>query len=435
MASSTLQNTVFETSVDTAVSRSVQGQIPLVVFVADQSEESQRWSNELLGNQEIIDLITHYSVALKLQNGSVEAEQFSQVFAIMTVPALYIVNNGAMVDYIYGSLTLDAFLERVKKALVPAESGSGSVSTTTTSATSDEANIDLSSQPLPASSSSVVSPSISNASHANVIHATEHRSSSEAISESKPDVAKYQDTLRRKRAQEDEERQRILKLLKDDRQERKSRAVDLGSTTSETKKLDRSSKNDFHRHNDSALAIRLFDGSLIKNRFGLDATLGDVRVWIDSNRTDGDGPYSIISQFPLKDFTASDENVTLVDLGLHPTATLILKPIIHYSNAFTPSTTLGRLQNGAVYGIHRVIGAVGTFLGWGYREPVAQSTEEHAFRVPNLSAHTSVSSSSQLSNSRSTSPTGTQTLQDIGNSDDEDRRTYNGNHLTLEDDS
>ncbi|KAK7207531.1 hypothetical protein BZA70DRAFT_17933 [Myxozyma melibiosi] len=463
-SSSIQERQVFETSVEAAVSRSVQEHLPLVVFIADESEESNRWAHDLLGDDEVDDILLRYAVSLRLENGSTQAGYFAQIFPITHVPSLYVINNGSMVDYAYGDITTSTLIERLKRSVVPGDSpappAAAAPATMPTSTATPTQQLPSSAQyststpistPATASTPAASSPSVTQprqqprqqpAASATMPattplpSATSEKRKQSAMttpsdSSSQSSNERYREELRRKRLQESEERQRILKLLQDDREERKARSQGLSSRLSSelpARGSDKKVTKDIHHHNDSALAIRLFDGSSIKQRFPLEATLGDVRVWIDSNRTDGDVPYSIISQFPHKIFSASDEQETLVALGLHPTATLILKPVSNYSSAFIPTTALGRVQQGVSSGLGWVFGAVGTFLGYGYQPP--ETEPEETFRVPNLAAHDPANDQ----RSRSTSPSGPQTIHDFSDGENSDRGTYNGNHLSLEDD-
>ncbi|KAK9354463.1 hypothetical protein V1505DRAFT_323977 [Lipomyces doorenjongii] len=469
MSSDWLTAPIFETSVETAVGRSVQQRIPLAVFISDDSTESQIWMTDLLGAEEVERTVRQYSVPLRLVNGSTEAGYFAQIFPIVNVPSLYIVNNGVMVDYIAGSIDTSSFTERIQKALIPTStpsaagmSSSQSTLPATSSPNPDSVSPELSlASDVAGSSSDSMQPvrpnpdieSRSTASTASLSAEQQLKERKAQIEnkikadkekkkqalpikhiESGPTANRYQEQLRRKRLQESEERQRILKLLQDDREERKSRshrddstpAARLSMSTSpnpESRAQKRAPSADNDHHNSSALAIRLFDGSSINNRFPLNATLGDVRRWIDANRTDGDAPYSILSQFPHKVFSASDEIETLVTLELHPSATLILKPVSNYSSAYSPATSLGHVQSGLHSGITWAWGALGTFLGLGYTEPTG--TDEDYYTNPNRDSAGVNANTSDRSRTR--------TMQHLPDADSE-RRTYNGNQLNLEDD-
>ncbi|KAK9240466.1 hypothetical protein V1525DRAFT_336886 [Lipomyces kononenkoae] len=455
---------MFETSVETAVQRSVQQRIPLTVLISDSSSESQVWITDFLGTEEVERTIRKYSVPLRLENGSTEAGYFAQIFPIVKVPSLYIVNNGVVVDYIAGAIDVGNLVDRIQKALIPTSSPSTAnmSSSQSTLPAAGRSSLDAvapesdllaagssstsdSTQSMPTNPEVDSRPAASPATPSAEEQLKERKSQIEKkIRENKQKreqalpiqhvesstaANKYQEQLRRKRLQESEERQRILKLLQDDREERRSRshrddAAPTSSTSpnSENRGHKRTISADAH-HNSSALAIRLLDGSSIKNRFPLDATLGDVRRWIDANRTDGDAPYSILSQFPHKVFSASDENETLVTLDLHPSGTLILKPVSNYPPAYSPSSSIGHVQSGLQSGIAWAWGALGTFLGLGYTGPT--DTDEEYYANPNRDSAGVNSNASDRSRAR--------TMQDVQDPTNE-RRTYNGNQLNLEDD-
>ncbi|KAK9366076.1 hypothetical protein V1509DRAFT_631190 [Lipomyces kononenkoae] len=465
MSPNAVTSSMFETSVETAVQRAVQQRIPLAVLLSDTSPESQTWITDFLETEEVERIIIQYSVPLRLENGSAEAGYFAQIFPIVEVPALYIVNNGVVVDYIAGSIDIAGFVGRIRKALIPTSSpptadtsssqptiladGRSSVesvapesnlwaavaSSTSDSAQSIPTNPEVESRPTGSPANLSAEEQLKERKskiEAKIKSDKQRRGQALPIQnvESSTATNKYQEQLRRKRLQEIEERQRILKLLQDDREERKSRShrddpvpTSSASSNSESRAHKRTISADAH-HSSSALAIRLLDGSSIKNRFALDATLGDVRRWIDVNRTDGDSPYSILSQFPHKLFSASDENETLVALDLHPSATLILKPVSNYTSAYSPASSIGHVQSGLQSGITWALGALGTFLGLGYTGPTGTDEEEY-YNNPNRDSARVGPNTSDRSRAR--------TMQDVQDPDGE-RRTYNGNQLNLEDD-
>ncbi|KAK9464571.1 hypothetical protein V1512DRAFT_243871 [Lipomyces arxii] len=434
---------LFQTSVETCVAKSVQERVPLVVLVLDQSQHSQTWMADLLSTDELADVLRDRSVALRLENGSTEAQFFAQIFPIAHVPALYIIDNGSMVDYITGSVEYGAFLDRIRTAIQRTSPSSETAPTSTASVLIESSPEMRSEAPVSASTPNLTAAGNVEASSSTIlpppptgqqlnerrdrIHSqikTEKNTKKQSDQphpinyiETGPTHNKHQEELRRKRIQDSEERQRILKLVHGDREEQKAKSKPATSSPapgSETHK--RAFSLDIHRHADSAIAIRLFDGSSIKNRFPLEATLGDVRTWIDSARTDGDAPYSILSLFPHQIFSPSDELETLVDLNLHPTATLILKPISNYSSAYSPTSAIGRVQSSLYNGISWAWGAVGSYIGAGYSDSDCSECGAEG---------------SNRNFSVSQSP---RTLQNMEN-EEQDRRTYNGNQLSLEDDS
>lgn len=61
--------------------------------------------------------------------------------------------------------------------------------------------------------------------------------------------------------------------------------------------------------------IRLTNGQALTQTFGAKEQLSAVRVFIDLNRTDGNAPFSLMTTFPKKVFTAEDFEKPLEILG------------------------------------------------------------------------------------------------------------------------
>eukprot|EP00128_Syssomonas_multiformis_P016343 Colp12_sorted_trinity150504_noHs@14441 len=70
--------------------------------------------------------------------------------------------------------------------------------------------------------------------------------------------------------------------------------------------------------------IRLTNGSALVETFPVTATLQDVVAQVAAKRSDGQGPFSLMTTFPRKVYGPSDYGKTLKDLGLVPSAVLIL---------------------------------------------------------------------------------------------------------------
>jgi len=170
------------------------------------------------------------------------------------------------------------------------------------------------------------------------------------------------------------------------------------------------------------LAIRLLDGSSIKHRFPSGSILADVRKWIDSNRTDGEVPYSILSLFPHRLFSVLDEQETLVSLELHPSATIILKPVNDYVNAYNPVNAVDRVRYGFQSGVSWIWSFVGPFFWFGSSQQPSEAESRQFQNDERQDASEFGSSTGQ-----------TRTIRDLRDQD-RDRRTYNGNQLNLEDD-
>lgn len=72
------------------------------------------------------------------------------------------------------------------------------------------------------------------------------------------------------------------------------------------------------------LQIRLTNGQTLTQTFGAQEELAAVRLFVELNRTDGDLPFTLMTNFPRKVFTDEDYGKPLSALGLVPSAVIIL---------------------------------------------------------------------------------------------------------------
>jgi len=200
---------------------------------------------------------------------------------------------------------------------------------------------------------------------------------------------KYAQLQKRRQLGERQERERILKVIENDKVERKHKedmrkALVVAQAESElndgaeglvNRQLASEMKPPRPRPSSNcAVQVRLFDGSIIRSTFPSDQTLGkNVRQWIDEQRADGDVPYTfrqILAPLPNRPISISEEEESLQSLGLTPSATLVMIPVQSYSAAYDPAQ--GYVAKGLSAGynlasgiIGLVTSAMGTFLGVG----------------------------------------------------------------------
>lgn len=183
-----------------------------------------------------------------------------------------------------------------------------------------------------------------------------------------------------KRKQEaKEEKQRILSRIEADKRERKNREAERKQAAtamageplpSQSSALPGSGSTRMPPTSGTcALQVRLFDGSSIKGRFKHDSTLATaVREWIKETSPAGgaDIPYNfrqILTPHPSRTIEISEEGQTLSDVGLMPTATLVLVPVAGFTEAYTSSGGGGIL--GSAYGlVTGAFGLAGSALGY-----------------------------------------------------------------------
>lgn len=242
----------------------------------------------------------------------------------------------------------------------------------------------------------------------------------------------YAQMLRRKKQDEKDERQRILRRIEDDKKERRERdtqekqarlllaatdpdapAATAGSGSQAEAPIRLRSRGGGPTCN---LQVRLFDGSTIRGRFSRDDTLSNhVRKWVDDNRTDGDGPYTfriLLTPLPNKVVEPGEESQTLGDLGLAPSATLVLVPVIRVASAYAQSG--GLFSRGMAY-VYSWLLFVFSSLGLLFR---GQGADEAQGGMPleNLDAHAE-----------------RRRIRAFQNADDQgqDQQLYNGNSVSF----
>jgi len=207
---------------------------------------------------------------------------------------------------------------------------------------------------------------------------------------------KYALMLKKRQQDAREERARILKRVEDDKAERREREAQrkaeakakLESQVPPTGAIGFKQPSSTNSE-ECALQIRLFDGSTIRSRFPSSGSLRkDTRPWIDEKQP-GDVPYTfkhVLTPLPNVNIETSEEERSFRDLGLTPSATLILLPVTEYSSAYAGGGS-GLLWRGvsAGYGlvssgVGMVTGTLGSFLGGG-ATPTPQ--QEAAAPAPN----------------------------------------------------
>lgn len=186
----------------------------------------------------------------------------------------------------------------------------------------------------------------------------------------------YQQKQRKDEAKK--ERERILKQIESDKQERKAQAArrkeaEMGGmsevTPSEaTANPPSSSAARAPTHASTCqLLVRLFDGASIKGKFASDADVSAVRAWVKEASPEGgaDIPYcfrQILAPQPSRTIEVGEEARTLQELGLVPSATLVLVPIAGSVDAYGGPTS--GYMSSAWNAISSIYGLAGSTLGY-----------------------------------------------------------------------
>ncbi|KFH63830.1 hypothetical protein MVEG_10523 [Podila verticillata NRRL 6337] len=120
MESPESQNPWYDGSVAEAVqTANANGSILLVCVVQDNVPESDSGLFEArFRKPQVLTTLTEENlISLKLVKDSPDGMMFGQIFPIMVVPALYLIRNGLLTDFMNSTVDEDQMLERIQKAI------------------------------------------------------------------------------------------------------------------------------------------------------------------------------------------------------------------------------------------------------------------------------------------------------------------------------
>ncbi|CAI4947551.1 CRE_collapsed_G0004570.mRNA.1.CDS.1 [Saccharomyces cerevisiae] len=424
---------LFRDSVEEAINDSIKEGVVLAVY--NTARDDQWLKSWFKGDDVSLDTLAEHSIWLRLVKDTEQFQLFEQVFPNVVVPSIYLIRAGKIELIIQGED--DRHWEKLLACIGIKDKKAGESS-------SRETNPGLAREEK--SSRDV------------------HRKNArERIAETTLEIQRREQLKQRKLAEE--ERERIIRLVRADRAERKALDETHHRTLDDDKPLDVHDyiKDAQKLHSSKCvLQIRMTDGKTLKHEFNSSETLNDVRKWVDLNRTDGDCPYSFHRGIPRVTFKDSDELKTLETLELTPRSALLLKPLETQNSGLSVTgmegpSLLGRLYKGFSTWWHNdkdpevtsqreetskpnrhevrsstpLSGAASSscFQYNNVREPVQSSAHASPMLTP---SGTRYPSETNLTTSRSVSPNVFQFVNNDHQEDPEDPTTFNGNNVHLE---
>ncbi|KAL2353722.1 UBX domain-containing protein [Cryomyces antarcticus] len=404
------------------ITAAIQQSKIVACFVRDDSEASAIWEDNWIRNGNLKDLISQKAVLLRIQQGSQEAGFLEAFCPITRVPALIFIRNGQLVQHLANGIDRSIFdndTEQTMSDTPPMVDASDAEPT----AASDpplaptERDVPASFVNTP-SSQPTAQPTVPSSAppdnRAAIAEGKRKAVDAEVADPKKAGELSYAAQQRAKQAEARKERDRILRTIEADKQERKekeerrralakaeaakargeSEAPDAAQTQP-SQQSSQPSQPTRPASSTCALQVRLFDGSTIRTHFEdpQTQTLSTaVRSWIDQHLTNTSSaplpPYTfrqILSPHPNRTLSISEESESLQSLGLTPTATLVIVPIQGYSEAYSSAGATGLVSRGlaagygvASWGLGLVAGALGAVTGVGHAvpEPYVAGTEQ-----------------------------------------------------------
>ncbi|OJD16894.1 hypothetical protein AJ78_02992 [Emergomyces pasteurianus Ep9510] len=445
----------YEGDLQSGIALAVSEAKHVICFVRDDNDESAKWQNEYLPDEEIAPLMKSKTISLRIQAGSVEAGYLASFCPISRVPTLVVIKNGILREVVVSGTTEDEFKRRLKKALEDASDPPPQVAPQPVQPDNNSSpgeSTPVSSAPLSThtpghDSESIEEEGASERTRRESIRAGKRRAETaeaphqpDAVPESQAQSWRLEQ--RKRERQKKEERDRILNQIRRDTEERKAREesrkdhVPLSaSAENNSLKVVEQRPQPKARPNQFRLQIRLFDGSSVRSSFSPTQTIqNDVRPWLDSQRSNIDAPYNlkqILTPLPSRTISVAEEDRTLEELGLGPTANLVMVPVRTYTEAYASvgaSLPIRALYAG--YGLvtgtaGAVAGAIGSILGMS--QGSATNTEPAASESQSVAEAPSGVSLRGGRNGRSN----VRTLHDSDDDDREARQFYNGNQVWI----
>ena len=284
---------------------------------------------------------------------------------------------GRLREHITGDVTRSQFISRLRAALgaeqistsevtqaatlkpAPArEPTSAGEAVITTPATPPVAQVP--SEPTPTTkdkgkgkASKTPEPASSSVKAAELSYAAQQRAKKqEALQEKARILAKIEADKKERRVREEERRALAAAATVED-----TPLTDIQTPTSTSTSATRKARSGVPGQ--CKLQVRFFDGTSLRTTFSTTATLRkDVREWIDKGdeqepRKVQQPPYTFKHHeppLPARTLGDADEEKTLEELGLTPSATLVLVPVENYSSAY-PGRKFGQGGANGIFGL------------------------------------------------------------------------------------
>lgn len=116
-------------------------------------------------------------------------------------------------------------------------------------------------------------------------------------------------------------KQRVREQIEQDRLARKAKFGDGGAPSAQIAEPEKAKSSPpkpsqpQQNYSEVQLQIRLTNGAALRQTFGAKEPLSSVKLYIELNRTDGEGPFSLMMSYPRKVFAQEDYDKPLDLLG------------------------------------------------------------------------------------------------------------------------
>ncbi|XP_057380420.1 UBX domain-containing protein 4-like [Daphnia carinata] len=360
----------FQGSIPEAIGASRNRKCIFVVVVTTEDEDSRNLLARL--EDEEVSKLFNSCVSISLKNGTSEANQFSQLYPLVILPAIYMIGlQGSPLEVIGGLVDIPTLLKRaqlaleahdkqqnVNQILQPADNRDSPETTAHSteashSSRSDEAskseseNNDVVPGNLPLEArleradqllALVREKKNEEEREKEKIKERERRELGKQLQQLKEmqrerELREQADSRQKEKREEKEALEKIRQQILQDRADRAARYQAAQISEEERRRTAQSAQEQLQQERASAarsafarLQFRLPDGSTRTDQFSSDAKLSAVIEFIDREIQPNFRPYTISTTFPRRQFDEFHMQQTLRELDLSPSAALLIIP-------------------------------------------------------------------------------------------------------------
>ncbi|KAL4237750.1 UBX domain-containing protein 1 [Mactra antiquata] len=144
------------------------------------------------------------------------------------------------------------------------------------------------------------------------------------------EMKKIAEQRKREKMEEKLARQKVKEQIEKDKRERAAKFAKQSQETSAPPSTQTSvpqptvTSTEKKDYTETRLQIRLTNGQALTQSFSAKEPLAAVRLYVEMNRTDPPGPFTLMTSFPRKVFNGEDYEKPLTELGLVPSAVLMV---------------------------------------------------------------------------------------------------------------
>ncbi|KAJ5738362.1 hypothetical protein N7493_001517 [Penicillium malachiteum] len=433
--------TFFEGSVQDGIALAVRETKAVVCFVRDDVQISSTWEEEYFSDEQIASVLDTNAVLLRITAGSQEAAFLTSFCPIARFPAVVVIKNGSLQEYLVPELSKHDFQTRLASAVkdqrdlaCPRSQSRDQIGSeaATGSPVSPSRNVTISIPNTTSAQHTYTSSQTASTINTPVKKSSDFNKSSEK--NAGHDITTPTRTSSKIRLPKGKQAQRSTEEKEIERIPPRP-LISSSDRTSVSPLENIRPKPPVTRGPPSQyrLQVRLFDGTSVRSSFSPTQTIcSDVRLWLDQQMNSEQRPYNlkhILTPLPSHTLSVSDESLTLQELGLGSTANLVMVPVSSYIEAYsTPGSSFPFRGVSAAYNMvasvaNTASGVVGSLIGNSW-----------------IGSNTSDTGSS-LRQGEYVSPISTQRSRVIGPNirtlrenhfTENDKQFYNGNQLNFE---